>query len=204
MVSIKVYVEGGGDGKTLKTACRRGFQRFIEKAGLCGQMPRVVACGSRRNAYESFKTAHAGQEKTVLLLVDAEGPVTAESPWQHLKTRDGWDRPDHATDDQCHLMVQIMESWFLADPQALKAFYGQGYRPDALPPDQDVERIAKQDVINGLVRATRDTAKGRYDKGTHSFQILEKLNPKKVTNASPHAKRFIESLVETGRDRSLL
>ena len=164
-------------------------------------MPRVVACGSRQNAYESFKTAHAAQDnKTVLLLVDAEELVTAEAPWQHLKTRDGWERPDHATNDQCHLMVEIMESWFLADPQALETFYGQGYRPDALPPNQHVERIAKQGVLNGLVRATQDTAKGRYKKGTHSFEILEKLDPEKVTNASPHAKRFIESLVETRRD----
>lgn len=204
MVSVKLYVEGGGDSKTLRTACRKGFQSFIKKAGLQGRMPRVVACGSRWNAYESFKTAHAAQgNKTVLLLVDAEGPVTAvtaESPWQHIKTHDGWERPDHATDDQCHLMVQIMESWFLADPRALKTFYGQGYRPDALPPDQHVERIAKQDVLNGLARATRDTAKGRYDKGTHSFRILEKLDPEKVTNASPHAKRLIELLGETGRD----
>lgn len=150
MVSVKLYVEGGGGSKTLKTACRKGFQRFIEKAGLQGRMPRVVACGSRRNAYESFKTAHAGQDTTVLLLVDAEGPVTAESPWQHLEIHDNWDRPDHATDDQCHLMVQIMESWFLADPQTLKTFYGQGYRPDALPSDQHVERIAKRDVSTAL------------------------------------------------------
>ena len=99
MVSVKIYVEGGGDSKALKTACRRGFQSFIKKAGLQGRMPRVVACGSRRNAYESFKTAHAGQDTTVLLLVDAEGPVTAESPWQHLEICDGWERPDHATDD---------------------------------------------------------------------------------------------------------
>lgn len=199
MVSVKLYVEGGGDSKTSRTACRKGFQRFIEKAGLQGRMPRVVACGSRRNAYESFKTAHAGQDTTVLLLVDAEGPVTAESPWHHLEIHDNWERPDHATDDHCHLMVQIMESWFLADPQTLKTFYGQGYRPDALPSDQHVERIAKRDVLNGLARATRDTAKGRHDKGTHSFRILEKLDPETITNASPHAKRLIELLGETGR-----
>lgn len=37
-------------------------------------------------------------------------------------------------------------------------------------------------------------------KGTHSFRILEKVDPEKVTNASPHAKRLIELLGETGRD----
>ena len=37
-------------------------------------------------------------------------------------------------------------------------------------------------------------------KGTHGFRILEKLDPETVTNASPHAKRLIELLGETGRD----
>lgn len=43
---MKIYVEGGGDSKELKTRCRRGFSNFFEKAGLKGRMPRVVACGS--------------------------------------------------------------------------------------------------------------------------------------------------------------
>ena len=33
MVSIKIYVEGGGDRKDLKTRCRQGFSKFFEKAG---------------------------------------------------------------------------------------------------------------------------------------------------------------------------
>lgn len=54
-MSSKLYVEGGGDSKTLKTACRKGFRSFLGKAGLTGRLPRIVAGGSRRNAYESFK-----------------------------------------------------------------------------------------------------------------------------------------------------
>ncbi|MDR0720595.1 MAG: hypothetical protein LBF78_13230, partial [Treponema sp.] len=54
---VKIYVEGGGDTHTLRTACRRGFSGFLEKAGLKGYMPRIVACGSRNNAYADFCTA---------------------------------------------------------------------------------------------------------------------------------------------------
>ncbi|WP_156013419.1 hypothetical protein [Thioalkalivibrio sp. HK1] len=46
-MKIKIYVEGGGDIKVLKTKCRKGFRNFFRKAGLDGRMPRVVACGGR-------------------------------------------------------------------------------------------------------------------------------------------------------------
>ena len=160
MVSSKLFVEGGGDSKTLKTASRKGFRTFIENAGLEKQRPRIVACGSRTNAYRDFRNEHnsAPQEGgSALLLVDAEGPVREEGPWQHLKAHEGWARPANAMDNQCYLMVEVMESWFLADRQALIEFYGQGYRAAALPANQNIEQISKQDVLNGLILASRDT-----------------------------------------------
>lgn len=193
-MNSKLYVEGGGDSKALKTACRKGFRSFLEKAGLTGRLPRIVAGGSRRNAFERFKTAHDHGNGTVLLLVDAEGPVTADGVWQQLQARDGWQRPNGATDEQCHLMVEVMESWFLADREALEAFYGQGYRSNALPPRQNVEEVPTEDVFNGLAQATRNSTKGGYDKGAHGFKILEKLDPAKVRDGSPHADRFISTL----------
>ena len=192
MVSIKLYVEGGGDTKDLKSACREGFKTFIEKAGLGGMMPKIVACGTRRNAYEDFVIAH--KNGSAMLLVDAEEPVKEAGSWRHLKVREDWDCPDGATDDQCHLMVQFMESWFLADRDALKEYYGQRYRENALPQNPQIEQIAKDDVLGGLANATRETSKRHYNKGSHSFEILAKLDPEKVKNASPYAKRFIEAL----------
>ena len=93
-------------------------------------------------------------------------------------------------------MVQVMESWFLADRQALSNFYRQRFRPHALPGNpRQIERISKSDVEDGLERATRATAKGRYHKGRHSFAILASLDPAKVTAASPHARRFVQTLL---------
>lgn len=122
---MKLYVEGGGDSQSLKTACRAGFTEFVTKAGLRNR-PRVVACGGRRDAYESFCTAVA-QGEHAMLLVDSEAPISNECqqgddkskwlPWRHLKERDGdgWEKPERSDDDDCHLMVQVMESCFLAD-----------------------------------------------------------------------------------------
>ena len=158
-------------------------------------MPRVVACGSRDQAYDQFKTAHAQQDEVAMLLVDAEGPVTSADSWQHLQSRDNWRRPHSASNDQCHLMVQVMESWFLADRQALENFYRRDFRPDSLPGNPNIERIPKQDVLNGLKQASRATQKGAYDKGKHSFEILAVVDPAKVTAASPHARRFVQTLL---------
>src|SRR5271163_2560153 len=107
---VKVYVEGGGDhNKALQSESRRGFSEFFRKAGLVGRMPRVVACGGRRNAYESFRSSqeNPGRNEHPILLVDSEAPV-ADQPWDHVRLRDGdrWERPAGASEDQIHLMVQ--------------------------------------------------------------------------------------------------
>ena len=194
MVSVKVYVEGGGSARPLKTACRRGFKTFIESAGLTGNMPTIVACGSRGDAYNDFKTALAAGQPA-MLLVDAEGPMTALGPWEHLEVNDGWNRPSGATNDQCHLLVQVMESWFLADVAALQEYYGQAFRAQRLPKNLEIEKVPKQDVLNGMARATSGTPKGSYQKGRDGFGILEALDTDKVRQASVHADRFIKALV---------
>lgn len=190
---VSIFVEGAGHTNELSRSCRRGFAQFFKNAGLSGAMPKVVACGSRENTYSRFR-AELTTNSTAMLLVDAEAPVTAPGPWQHLKDIDGWDRPVGATDNHCHLMVQAMESWFLADRAGLASFYGQGFRVQDLPQNSNIEAVSKPDTLNGLAQATRGTRKGSYKKGVDSFQILEKLDPIKVRAASAYADRFMQSL----------
>ena len=159
-------------------------------------MPKIVASGSRDEAYDDFNAAHAQRNETAMLLVDSEQEVTASSSWAHLRSRDNWRRPPDASSDQCHLMVQVMESWFLADRPALQEFYGQRFRSQALPGNQKIEQIPKQDVLNGLKQASRTTPKGAYDKGAPSFEILGTIDPAKVTAASPYARRFVQTLLD--------
>ena len=94
-MSLKLIVEGGGDrkSKSLNRECRRAFAEFLGKAGLAGRLPSIEAAGGREQAYDAFKSAHARDSRTAVLLVDAEAPVTAPDSWTHLQTRDGWTRP---------------------------------------------------------------------------------------------------------------
>lgn len=91
-------------------------------------------------------------------------------------------------------MVQVMESWLLADRATLKTFYGPGFHEESLPSNPRIERIAKADVLDGLARATRKTSKGPYDKGPTSFDILAEVDPSNVERSAPHAKRFLDTL----------
>ena len=194
---IKIYVEGGSKGN-LAEQCREGFRLFFEHAGLTGRMPRVVACGSRHKAFKAFQIALKSSSSNVfpILLVDSEGPVT-ETPWQHVLHRvgDEWKNPDGANDTQLHFMTQVMESWFLADRAELKAYFGFEFKESKLPKGQDLEAIPKQQVFDGLKAATKECGRDKtYHKGRHSFEILGKISPQMVADASPHAKRFIAQL----------
>ena len=196
-MKCKVYVEGGGNTKTTRTACRKGFSEFFGRAGL---RPRMMPCGGRGEAYDDFRdalrAAHDGE--FVILLVGSEEPVAEGSdPWTHLGNRaaDRWSRPREAGDDSAQLMVQCMEAWFLADKDSLARFFGAGFNRSALPARQDVENVPKDDIEAGLKMATRRCGKKlTYHKGRHSFAILAELDPGKVTAASPHAKRLVDAI----------
>lgn len=187
-----VFVEGGGSTKKQQRACRLAFTALFRNAGLAGAMPRVSASGSREQAYEDFRDAlPAGSD--ALLLVDSESAVRAADPWSHLQQEDGWEQPKGAGANSVHLMVQVMESWFLADKSALAAYFGQRFRRNVLPQGAEIEDIPKRDVIRGIQAASRQTNKP-YDKGRDSFAILRRLDVSLVAAACPHAERLLDTL----------
>jgi hypothetical protein len=203
---VNIYVEGGGNSKELRVECRRGFFEFLKKADLAGNMPRIVACGTRADAYDSFKTAIAAGKES-MLLVDSEAPVSddcqcgdAENwrPWVHLKTYDSWDRPAKARDADCHLMTQCMEAWFIADRAVLEKFFGQGFNAGQLSvisAGKPLEKIPKKEIYTGLKKASQHCkTKYPYGKGAHSFKILALIDPQKIMGESPWAKRFVDKL----------
>jgi len=85
-----------------------------------------------------------------------------------------------------------MEAWFLADRDALAAYYGQGFRRNALPGDErHIEAISKDDLVPALEQATQATkTKGQYHKTRHGFALLAKIDPIKVEDGSQYAAAF--------------
>jgi hypothetical protein len=196
--AVSVFVEGGGSSRHEQAELRKNFSKLFEKILGARKKPSVTACGGRNQAFKDWEIAlRSNPEAYSLLLVDSEGAVSdAIDPWEHVRARkgDGWVKPEGATEKQLHFMVQTMEAWLIADPEALEAHYGQGFRKDALPARKDVEAIPKPQLCSALERATRDTkTKGRYEKW-HGFALIGLVDPAKVRAVAPHAARFFDEL----------
>lgn len=200
---VTLYVEGGGH-KALDSQLRAAFRKLSARAGAEVRSIKVVAGGSREATFDKFKRARS-QGTTAFLLVDSEGPVPAAyqqganeawTPWRYLReaSSDGWVSPANASETECHLMVQCMESWFLACPETLREYFGQDFNARALPGSPtNTEDVAKDQVLQGLKQATRQCRK-RYDKGRDSFKILERLDPRAIRAGSGWADRLFKML----------
>lgn len=194
-MKVKIYVEGGGDSKATQAPLRQGFEKLLEKAGFKNRMPSVVGCGGRDQAFHKFQNALKFPEQNTiyLLLVDSEDPVTALTPWQHLKTRDNWNQPNDTTNEQVHFMATCMETWLIADRENLRRYFGQKFNENALPASTDLEMRSRKVLFASLEQATKDCQKKQYKKGGISFELLETTNPKLLMNLS-YFQRFVNEL----------
>jgi hypothetical protein len=197
-VSVCLYVEGGGSRAKSQTAtaCRKAFHIFLGKVLGDRPKPRIVASGSRDEAYHDFcRSVNSDADTLAVLLVDSEDPILGGgTAIAHLRDREKhWTGP--MPEEQIHLMVQCMETWFLADKTALAQYYGKEFKPSALPANPKIEDISKHDVMKGLAGATKATRKGRYHKTGHGFDLLERIDPAAVRKAPSHADALVDFLL---------
>jgi len=194
---IEIYVEGGGTSAATKATLRKGMSEFLkELRGLRGPRAlqfKVIPCGSRGETLDAFRNGlESDPERLHILLVDSEDVVDS-SPIDHLRKRDGWSLSD-VTDGLIHLMVCTMETWLVADPDALERYYGQGFRAQDLPRHQDLERVSKAMVASSLDKATRDTTAGEYHKTRHGSVLLERIDPARVRARCRHCERLFATI----------
>ncbi len=205
MTEIAVYLEGGGNTAQEKADLRRGFDDLFGEEKTSSRKKhgslRFIPCGSRKEAHDAFVNALGTHpERVNALLVDSETAIPAVPDQEtcdaairlaHLKREasanqqgDGWALTG-ALPERMHLMVQCMETWLVADPEALRAFYKQGFRPNDLPARVNLEEEAKSDVYSKLRRATQGTQKGEYRKIQHASELLQRIDPKKIAQRCP-------------------
>jgi hypothetical protein len=174
VTEIRIHFEGN-------EALRPGFRQLLSRIRDAAQVRqigfRLIAAGGTPEAdFQIARKAHPNSWN--ILLRDSEGPKPKK------KNSVFW-------------MVQLMEAWFLADPEALALYYGEDFARNALKKNRRVEEIPKADVLKCLKQATRKTLKGAYHKTAHAPYILELLDPDKVRKAAPECDRlFCEILTE--------
>ena len=150
-------------------------------------MPKVIRGGSREETFDRFTLALADPTggTVPLLFVDSECPVAAEhSVWKHLYARDRWRKPTAARNDQAFLMVQVMETWFLADPKALQTYFGAHFTTNAIRKWHRLEDLPRETVYDALEKATTKCSKV-YAKGKVAFELLKHINAALVEAACP-------------------
>ncbi len=193
---IRIYVEGGGTTSDSKAAIRLGFGEFLKELRESAQAKRIrwqiIACGGRDAALDAFQSAlKLHPDAFNVLLVDAEGPVD-QPPQLHLAAQ-GLKLPNVGA-EHFHLMVQTVEAWLIADLEALKVYYGQGFLGNSLPNTSTVETIPKDDLVPKLEHATKGTQKGRYHKIKHCADLLMRIKPATVRSKAKHCERLFQEL----------
>jgi len=175
---IRIYFEGD---KSLKA----GFDAFLseirERATAAKCKLSIVATGGKpeRDFGIALRKHPAAWN---VLLRDSEGPLQPNRP--------------AAQAGSVFWMVEMMESWFHADKGALEDYYKSGFRKDALKANPNVEEISKQDLIDGLKAATKDTTKGKYHKTKHAPALLQSVNPALVRKAAPNCERVFKVVLD--------
>ena len=190
-------MEGGGNGKENRAALRQGMDTFLEPLKEAARNKalswKLVCCGTRNEAFQRFQNAVNNSTDPVnVLLVDAEGPMN-QLPRRHLRDRDGWNL-NVTHEDTVHLMVQAMETWIVADSEALNRYYGQGFRANKLPKATDLETVPKTTVERSLGEATKDTQKGRYHKIRHASDLLKRIDAERVRTRCRHCQRLFDEI----------
>jgi len=202
VTKIKIYMEGGGKDKSGKAMLREGMTKFLEKATASSGKFQVTCCGGRNEALNMFRTALERPNENpdyIFLLVDSEALVKdaadgIKRPKQHLQTRDpSWDMQG-MNEQQIHFMAQVMESWFIADAEALANFYGQNFNRNAIPRNNNVEEIEKLRIETVLVEATKNTTKEKYHKIQHGAKILATINPNVVRGKASYCDYFLKTI----------
>ncbi len=147
-----------------------------------------------------------------LVLVDSDHPIQESTPnWAFLESlRDPntpekyqWTRrPADARDDDLHFMVCCMESWLLADPDAIATHYGHRYRVSSLPNPmhRNPESVGTDESMRAIKQGATGYPNADYDKLKDGPAILERIDPKLLENRCPHARRFMEALTAALRE----
>ena len=86
-----------------------------------------------------------------------------------------------------------METWLLADRQALRRYFGPQFAESMLPHWPELESVPKDTVVEALTKASSRCRK-RYAKGKVSFELLAQVDPDRVAAACAHAKALLGKL----------
>ena len=193
---VRVYVEGGAEGKTADSDFRRGWKKFLlelhELARDNGYHSLEIVRGKGRARTFSLFAKHKNSypQDLCVLLADSETAVPAGADvWSIVANRPGdkWQRPAWATEKHLYLMVHFVETWLLTDQDALQQYFKKAFKKDPLP-KSNLEARSKADIEAALKKATN----GAYRHG-QAHEVIELVDPDCVKTLH-HGNRLFTTL----------
>jgi hypothetical protein len=186
---VQIFFEGN-------SSLKLSLLRFIEKAAPASRGSiRIKLVKNKDETIKDFlRTFAENPTLNMILLVDSDAPDDGTLV-DKLKKTSIWRKhaPKRVKPECLHWMVEVMESWFVADGTALKTYYGKDFKPTALPKHKNVEEVPTANVLKALKRASS----GRYDetaKTTHAPKILDLLSPATVRDKAVNCDRFLTAV----------
>jgi len=194
---VVVFVEGGGPGKSaseLRVALQNGLFDSLRRAGRKnGIQLTFVACGGRDDTINTYIKAAKDEPHRRVLLVDSEGAVS-QSPLAHLRGQgSGADLP--ADTNPC-LMVQAIEAWFPADPDAIKSYFGPKAAVKEFETKVDIEAIPKDSLKPALHTIAKACGRDGYDESADQSPLLRLVSPDAIRSKSKHFALLWDRLSE--------
>ncbi len=187
MTEIRIHFEGDDH---LRPGFRAFFREIVDQARAKRCKVELIATGGTPK--RDFGIAiRSHKDAWNILLLDSEGPHDGKLT-ARLIVEQGWSN-EH--EDSIFWMVEMMESWFHADKEALGRFYKGDFNGKAMKANPNVEQIAKKDLMDGLKAATKDTKKGAYHKTKHAPTLLEMIAPRLVRQAAPNCDNFFTTVL---------
>jgi len=175
---IRVYFEGS-------SKLRAGFAAFFDRAGCHHKVKTIATDGSPVRDYRIG--CRTNPDSWNILLKDSEGPDNG-------RLSDELAESEAFEARSLFWMVEMMESWFIGDPDCLAKYYQQDFNRKSLGPTTNVEKVPKKDVLNRLKRATEKTQKGHYHKTRHAPDLLATIDPLLIEAVAPNCKRLLDAL----------
>ena len=194
VAEVTIHFEGHSN---LRPGFHKLFEPHVNNARQQRIRFKLIAGGSRTEAVKDFLRSCRSQPSNVnVLLIDSEGPISdTASAIQSLRTQNFWDGSVACDDDQVNLMVQAMEAWFIADPQALINHFGQDFDIKVLPSPQNAESVAPGDLTTAIRHGLRHSGRRRYDKVIDGVKLLQLIDHVEVGQYCRHFKRLMDYLL---------
>jgi hypothetical protein len=182
-VEIRIYFEGHADLRT-------GFNKFFSALHNAARSHSTVHLIAAKDGVSGYKKGCRSNPKALnILLKDSEEPLPQDPATLCQKLG-----IDPSRSGCVFWMVELMESWFLADPGALAEYYG--FSSDTIGAIPNVEKIPKSDVMRRLKQATKKTKKGEYHKVAHAPELLKKLDSAKVQERARNCKKLFAAILD--------